>query len=159
MQTLKFKILQSFALFCGTVFAFYTVYNDFVRFYSFEGTIFKIRDCIIPNPVTTACFYGAFAFLIAFIWSLFILRFGELKQKIHQKRLIWFLIAGVLFAWSNFSNELIKFYNAGSKDVIGCSGILTKNPFTTPCFIGASIFLASLIISIISYYKSQTSHD
>ncbi|MFA4937165.1 MAG: hypothetical protein WC575_02675 [Patescibacteria group bacterium] len=138
--------LQSVVLLIGTIFAWYTVYVDFARFYAVEGTLFKVQDCIIPNPVTTPCFYGAFAFLIGFIWSLYIIKFLDDKKKIQQKRLVWLLIASTLFAWGNFSYTLYKFWLSHGEPTIGCSGQLVTNPFITPCFIGAAIFLVALIV-------------
>ncbi len=141
--------LQSIVLLIGTIFAWYTVYTDFVRFYAVEGTIFKVQDSIIPNPVATPCFYGAFAFLIAFIWSLYIIKFIDEKKKLHQTRLVWLLIASTLFAWGNFSYTLYKFWLSKGEPTIGCSGVLTTSPWTTPCFIGAAIFLIALIVGLI----------
>ncbi len=143
----KLLPIQSLVLLGGTLFAWYTVYIDFSRFYLNEGTLFKINDCIVPNPVTTPCFYGAFAFLIAFIWSLYILKFVGDKLKWHQRRLVWLLIASVLFAWGNFSRTLYSFWLSQGQPTIGCSGVLSTNPWTTPCFIGAAVFLMALIIA------------
>lgn len=139
---------MSAALLGGTIFAWYTVYTDFNRFYQNEGTLFKIEDCAVPNPVTTACFYGAIAFLAAFIWSIFLhLLPVEMRQK-PLRYLTIFLVGGVLFAWTNMTILLVKFYRAAPGDGVSCSGVPTANPFTTPCFYGATIFLLSLIIAI-----------
>lgn len=141
--------IQSIVLLGGTLFAWYTVYTDFSRFYDIEGTLFRVQDCIIPNPVTTPCFYGAFAFLIAFIWSLYIIKFTDDKKRWHQTRLMWLLIASVLFAWGNFSYTLYKFWLSKGAPTIGCSGVLSTSPWVTPCFTGAVIFLVSLIVGLI----------
>lgn len=146
----KWFFIQSLVLLCGTVFAWYTIYIDYRRFYDIEGTIFKIADCRFPNPVTTPCFYGAWAFLIAFIWSVAILRKKDsLLQKWHQKFLVWFLVAGTLFAWGNFGWGLYKFIANQGKPVIGCSGQLVGDPFGTPCFYGAVLFLLALISGVV----------
>ena len=142
----KYKKLLPIVLFIGTVFAFYTVYNDFLRFYSYEGTYFKVRDCAVPNPVTTPCFYGAFAFLSAFIWSI-------IDQKIRY--LSYFLIGGAIFAWSSFGYELYSYFNAGGESYIGCSGIEISNPFTTPCFQGAVLFLISMIVGLMRVKEAE----
>lgn len=138
---------QTAALLGGTAFAWYTVYTDFARFYGLEGTIFKIEDCIFPNPVTTPCFWGAWAFLIALIWSFRILRAKSAVLR-SQKHLVWFLIAGTLFAFSNFGYGLVKFFANAGKPTIGCSGQLVTNPLATPCFIGALFFLVALIVAL-----------
>ena len=143
-------------LFVGTVFAWYTVIQDFIRFYNFEGTVFKVTDCIIPNPVTTPCFYGSWAFLIALIWAITIIRQKDpIVQKKNQVRLTWFLVAGTLFAWGNFLKGLIKFYANQGRPTVGCSGQLVSNPFTTPCFIGAVIFLCALVVALIISRKKK----
>ena len=141
--------LQSTVLLAGTVFAWFTVYADFSRFYNLYGNVMRIKNCIVPNPVTTPCFYGAFAFLGAFIWSLYILKINKNKKVVHEKKLQILLIASTIFAWSNLALEIYRFYfqSVGSK--VSCSGVAADSVFTTACFIGSMIFLGSLIISII----------
>ncbi|MBI4090505.1 MAG: hypothetical protein HY422_00605 [Candidatus Komeilibacteria bacterium] len=141
----KWFFVQSLVLLGGTVFAWYTISIDYRRFYDIEGTIFKVVDCRFPNPVTTPCFYGAWAFLIAFIWSIAVIRKKEeAAQKRQEKYLVWFLVAGTLFAWGNFAYGFFKFVANQGKPVIGCSGQLVGDPFGTPCFYGAVLFLLSL---------------
>ena len=142
-------LIQSFVLFIGTVFAWFTVFTDFSRFYNRYGTITKISGCMIPNPVMTPCFYGAFAFLGGFIWSLFILKASKEKKMINQKKLNILLIAGTIFAWSNLSLEAFNFYFGKTADYVSCSGVQVDNIFTTACFIGSMLFLGSLIISLV----------
>ena len=129
--------LQSAVLFAGTVFAWTTVYTDFSRFYKYYGSLTRIQNCVIPNPVTTPCFYGAFAFLIGFIWSVSILKSRLGRRILKQKKLNILLIAGTIFAWSNFAYETIKFYAAKSGAKVSCSGVPTDNIFLTACFFGS----------------------
>lgn len=140
--------LQTVVLGGGTLFAWWTVAQDFSRFYRYEGTIFKLRDCIVPNPVTTPCFWGAIAFLVALIWSVRLLRASDTIARVRsERRLRWLLVAGVLFAWGNVAYVVYNFYTPqGTKT--GCSGLATSNPFTTPCFIGAVIYLLALLVSL-----------
>jgi hypothetical protein len=145
----KAYIIQSVLLLIGTVFAWSTVYSDFARFYSLYGDITRIEGCVIPNPVTTPCFYGAFAFLGAFIWSIYILRAKKARRDINQSRLHILLIASTIFAWSNLSLEIYNFYFKNASQQISCSGVPTTSIFTTPCFIGSMIFLGTLVISYI----------
>ena len=147
--------IQSVVLLGGSLFAWYTVYTDFKRFYDVEGTLFRVQDCIIPNPVTTPCFYGAFAFLIAFIWSLYIINWQSEKRSWHQSRLVWLLIASTLFAWGNFGFTLYKFWLSKGAPTIGCSGVLSTSPWVTPCFTGAVMFLIALIVGIVLKKKLQ----
>ncbi|MFH0952480.1 MAG: hypothetical protein V1838_04875 [Patescibacteria group bacterium] len=151
--------LQSLVLLGGTVFAWYTVVQDFRRFFDYEGTLLKFSDCFVPNPLMTPCFYGAFAFLIAFIWSLSIL-FRPENQAVRHGHLRWLLVAGVIFAWSVNIYELIKWYSrASGEPAIGCSGTIVSNPYSTPCFVGASIFLLALIVSLVIIKKNKTSQS
>ncbi len=150
----KYSWLLTLSLFGGTVFAWYTIWNDFQRFYGNEGTIFKINDCISPNPVTTPCFYGGIAFIIALIWSIILVKKSTEQFHLGLKKLLWLLVASTIFAWGNFSYEVIKFINRGAKPAIGCSGQLVTNPIYTPCFVGAAIFLLSLLIALVLYKKS-----
>lgn len=140
---------QLIILLGGTIFAWVTVFQDFSRFYNYEGTIFKISNCVVPNPVTTPCFYGAFAFLIAFIWSIKLLKKTDVTARVRsQGRLRWLLVASVLFAWGNFAYVLYKFYSPKA-DHTGCSGVYVSTPFLTPCFFGSVIFLIALVVGIL----------
>lgn len=151
----KIYWLQSIFLFIGTVFAWFTVYSDFTRFYNIYGNITRIKNCIVPNPITTPCFYGAFAFLGGFIWSLYILKLLKERKVSHQKKLTIFLIAGTIFAWSNLAIEVYNFYLQKTGTKVSCSGVATDNIFATACFIGSMLFLGSLIISLIINRKNK----
>jgi len=131
----------------GTMFAWFTVYTDFVRFYAFYGDLTRINNCVIPNPVTTACFYGSFAFLGAFIWSLIINKVSKVKKIFNQKRLHFLLIGSTIFAFTNLSLSVYNFYFNKASEKISCSGVQADSIFVTPCFIGSMFFLGSLIIS------------
>lgn len=139
----KLQKLLTIILFGGSIFAWYTVFNDFSRFQRIYGTIFRIENCSVPNPVTTPCFYGAIAFVIALILSI----------KKNEKPLYILLIGGTIFAWSNFAYEVYKFY-ASTGVKTSCAGVITNNVFTTPCFYGACIYLLGLIT--IKYYRTIT---
>lgn len=147
---------QTTLLAAGTIFAWYNTIKNFIRFYGYEGTLFKLQDCVIPNPVTEACFYGAVGFLIALIWSIYIYRHrndqGGWKS---QHYLWWFTSAGAIFAWHNVAKEFVAYYSAGSGLAIGCSATPITNPFLTPCFTGATIFLVTAIISGIIYSRGK----
>ncbi len=144
----KLYKFQPLVLLSGTIFAWATVYTDFARFYKFYGTITRIQNCVIPNPVTTPCFYGAIAFLIAFVWSLFILKRTEAARFAQQLKLNILLIASTLFAWGNFAFGVYKFYAVQNGPKVSCSGVPTDNPILTPCFFGSLIFLAALAVSL-----------
>lgn len=147
----KLLIIQILLLAAGTIFAWYNVFLNFFRFYSAEGTLFKIADCIIPNPVTEPCFYGAIGFLVALVWAIVI--YKNLKKTKTQNYLWWFLGAGTIFAWYNVTKEFLKFYSPHAGEVLGCSASPITNPFLTPCFTGASIFLLATILAGYIYYQ------
>ncbi len=76
-----------------------------------------------------------------------------------MKKLIWseffILLAGTIFAWTNFTIELIDWLNKRACST-GCAvGIV--NPFLTPCFYGAVFFLIAFIISamILKQFKQS----
>ncbi|EKD53413.1 MAG: hypothetical protein ACD_61C00047G0002 [uncultured bacterium] len=152
----KIYLFQSVLLLAGTLFAWFTVYSDFSRFYDLYGSITRITDCIIPNPVTTACFYGAFAFLGALIWSLFINKASAIKKVAGQRKLHLLLIGSTIFAFSNLFLEIYNFYFNGTSEKVSCSGVPSTSIFVTPCFIGSMFFLGSLITSMIIIRKSNT---
>lgn len=131
-------------LLAGTLFAWFTIITDFLRFYATEGTFFKIADCVYPNPVTTPCFYGGFAFAFALIWAVKLLGADTETLKRGEKHLTWFLVGGNIFAWSNFLNLVYHFYNVPLGQGVSCSGVPAPSPFATPCFYGSVLFLLSL---------------
>jgi len=150
----KLSTAQIVVLLSGTLFAFYTVFIDFLRFYQYEGTFFKVKDCIYPNPVTTPCFYGAFAFLLALLWAYKIKdTVGSNDFLVKQKKLIYLLVVGTIFAWSNFGILYVKFLNTPAGEQFSCSGVPATSPFTTSCFVGSTVFLVSLILGIVLYRK------
>lgn len=145
---LRFHYAQIGVLLAGTLFAWFTVVTDFVRFYMNEGTLFKVADCVYPNPITTPCFYGAFAFLIALVWSIKLLsRERELLNQA-QKKLAFFLVAGNIFAWTNFANLIFHFQALPGGQGVSCSGVPATSPFATPCFYGSTLFGLSLLVTI-----------
>ena len=140
----KLLLAQSILLFSGTLVAWYTVANDYLRFVNENGT----------NPLVTPCFYGAIGFLVAYVYSIFIYFVSFEKRKKHQKFLMIFLIAGTIFGWSNFILELCRFYIF--KNPTSCSGASASSPFLTACFYGSVIYLLSLISSIIAFRKVRS---
>lgn len=153
----KLYWLQVFSLLAGTIFAWTVNVIDFMRFFRAEGTLIKVNDCLFPNPVTTACFWGAIAFMIAFAWSVWLVGKPHEVRRKSQKFLMVFLSAGTAFAWSNFGLLIYRFYTALPGQGVGCSGIPTSSPFLTPCFYGSMLFLMALVISIIIRTKERKS--
>lgn len=55
------------------------------------------------------------------------------------------LLSGVIFAWTNFTIELIDWLSK-KECTTGCAtGV--KNPFLTPCFYGAIFFTIAFVLS------------
>lgn len=154
----KLYLGQVIVLLGGVFFSWYTVYTDFLRFYNSEGTIFKIKDCVYPNPVTTPCFYGAIVFLIALVWAVYVARDAVISSQAKKQQKLWLiLLAGTAFGWVNFGFSLFKFYTSATGDKVTCSGVPTDNPFFTPCFIGSAIFLIAFLLSWYVMKKSRGS--
>lgn len=131
-------------LFLGVLVSWYATISSFIKFYSYEGTIFRIKDCVIPNPVTTPCFWGALAFAGGLVWAY--QKFGKETKKF-EKNFLYFMIFSIIFAWSNFAIELkgIK-PNPGALFTV-C--VPTGSPFTSACFFGSILFTLSFLATLI----------
>ncbi len=66
----------------------------------------------------------------------------------------WVLLAGTLFAWGNFTVELVAWMGKVSNP-IGCTAGSGVNPFLTPCFYGAVFFTVAFVLSAIMLGKKQ----
>jgi len=65
------------------------------------------------------------------------------------------LLAGTLFAWSNFTWEFVNWLNNKSC-ATGCVAYTaTANPFFTACFYGAIFFTTAFVLSAILLKKSK----
>ncbi|MFA5996976.1 MAG: hypothetical protein WC791_00645 [Candidatus Paceibacterota bacterium] len=155
MNNKKVYWLQVYALLAGVIFSWTTVVIDFMRFYRSEGTLLKVDNCLFPNPVTTPCFYGAIAFMVAFAWAVWLVGKEDAVRIKSQKFLMVFLSAGTAFAWSNFGILAYRFYTALPGQGVGCSGVPASSPFVTPCFYGSLLFLTALVISIVIRTKER----
>jgi len=58
----------------------------------------------------------------------------------------YLLLAGTIFAWSNFGRELYLWLN--NESCQSCALTPMTNPFLTPCFYGAVMFLISFILAV-----------
>lgn len=140
MQSLLY--FQALILGGGVFFSWTKLIGQFTYFYDMYGTIFKIRDCIIPNPMVTACFYGSIALLVAFIWSVTLIQSYSHKS---QKYLSYLLYFGVVFALSVIAYEFLEYYHIISLggNAVSCSP--GTFPLKTPCFYGMLFFLGASI--------------
>ncbi len=154
--------LQVGVLMIGTVFSWTTLVLDYRRFFASGGSAYELSGCIVANPITTPCFYGALAFLLALLWALLIFRSEPAalikKQRVKSQRGLQFLLAaGTIFAWGNFAYEAYRFLQSKSiSSEFGCpAGDLVVNPLMTPCFYGALIFLTALVVSLLITRKNR----
>jgi hypothetical protein len=142
----KLLLLQTLILAGGLVYSWSRVIIQFQTFYQTYGTILKIKDCTYPNPLATACFYGAVMFLVTFIFSLALYLQPLLNEK--RERLLRNLLAfGSVFAASVLTYEFLLYYKIVrvTGAIISCSpGIY---PLKTPCFIGLLFFFVSFLVA------------
>ncbi len=136
----KFLYLQAALIGGGVVFSWTALAGQFSEFYNIYGTIFRFRDCAVPNPLATPCFYGALAFAVAFIWSVLLVRKPNLTSARWLRN---FLLFGVVFALSVLAYEAVEYYRLFASDVPSISCSPGTPPYATPCFYGALIFIAS----------------
>ena len=61
------------------------------------------------------------------------------------------LLGGTVFAWTNFTIELVNWLNKRAC-TLGCAVGLV-NPFLTPCFYGACFFTIAFIVSAFMLFK------
>lgn len=143
--------LQVAVLALGTVFSWVTLFIDYRRFFAAGGRVFELSGCAVANPLLTPCFYGALAFLAAFLWSVAVLRSVPEVMTQHQRGLNWLLTAGTIFAWGNLGYEVYR-YSQPQPTVPAFSCPKDEalvHPLMTPCFYGAMIYLAALVVSLL----------
>lgn len=136
----------------GTGFSWITLVFDYRRFFASGGHVLELSGCVVTNPIITPCFYGALAFLAAFVWAIIIFRSAPESVLKKQRGLQWLLTAGTLFAWGNFTYEVYRFMQIQpTASAFSCpAGDEAINPLLTPCFYGALIFLTALVVSILN---------
>ncbi len=139
------KLARFLVLVAGVGVSWFATITNFVAFYNIEGTIFKIKDCLLPNPVVTPCFWGALAFVFAAIWSYKLYKKENLK---HEKYFLYFMVGCVLFAWSNFTIELMGVTPKPGAIVAPCPAT-TSSPFVSPCFFGSVLFTFGMALTYI----------
>mgnify|MGYP006872388328 CR=1 FL=1 len=143
----------------GSVYAWFTVIQDIQLFIVYYGSLFTWGGKLLPHPVQTPCLYGAFGFVVGFIWLISI-RNKKGEELLRQvKYFVFFLVAGNIYAWGNFGWLAYRFFSAPPGQRVSCSGLPTDNIFATPCFIGSSIFLTALVISLLWYKSLLSKHN
>ena len=149
MSKLLLKV-QVAVLALGVVFSWLTLLFDYQHFFAAGGHVLEVSGCAVSNPIVTPCFYGALAFLAAFFWSVSILRAAPDLMTQRQRGLNWLLTAGTVFAWGNFAYEVYRFIQPQpSASAFSCRReAALVHPLMTPCFYGALIYLAALVVSM-----------
>lgn len=136
------EYLQTLVLLGGTIFAWSTVSQELTQGFPLG---------------TTMCFYGAIAFTVAVLISIYLLFIsGRLDQK-WQQYLTWLLGAGTVFAWGNWGYVAYKLFR--EEQCLSACPVGITNPFLTPCFYGASIYLIGFIIALVLLYRSNSKTD
>lgn len=146
------KKLRITFLLLGSIIAWGETLSKFSIFYTNEGTIFKIKDCVTPNPITTPCFWGATAFVIA---SLLAIVYFRRKSQSFEKYFLIFMGACVLFAWGNFALEL-KGVQPDPNAIITVCQSNPANPFLSACFFGSILFTLSFVLTLINFTKKSS---
>ena len=149
----KLLYVQTFLIASGTIFAWTILIGKFSEFYALYGDFFRFKDCAMPNPLITPCFYGSVAFLIALIWSVKVLKTKSIKS---ESWLRWFLLFGVVFAFSVTTQEALHYYNVISGPKFACDPFLV-HPLKTACFYGGLFYVASFIASLFVLKYRDTS--
>lgn len=139
--------IQTLLLFCGTLFAWSRLIVQLQNFQFVYGTLWRFRDCSIPNPLTTACFFGSVAFVVALLWSV---KVWQTQEKNSERWLKNFLLFCVLFAFSVLCIEFVDYYKLFPSASVPISCSPGVAPWKTPCFFGFLFFTASYVTSIIT---------
>lgn len=149
MRELLLKV-QVALLALGTAFSWLTLFIDYRRFFAAGGRVLEVSGCAVANPIMTPCFYGALAFLAAFLWAIAVLRSVPEAVTQRQRGLNWLLTAGTVFAWGNFAYEVYRFSQPQpAASAFSCpKDVAAVHPLMTACFYGAMIYLAALVVSM-----------
>lgn len=149
----RLLLLQALILLGGIAFSWSKLLPQFQNFLRTYGTIFRFRDCIIPNPLATACFYGSLAFVIALIWAAFLLRSPQASRQRFLKN---FLLSGVFFAGAVVSYEIIDFYELLPTGGVTISCTPSASPLYSPCLIGFIIFFIAFLTARKTYHRLRS---
>lgn len=150
MMGLNLKTLRLFFLLLGVIVSWTATISAFLEFYGNEGTIFKIKNCVIPNPITTPCFWGAIAFFAALLFAIRYLKKENLK---FERNFFYLMIFSIIFAWVNFGIELRGIKPRPGALITVCKP--AQNPFLSPCFFGSILFTLSFTTSWLIKEKTR----
>ena len=137
------KLFRIALLAAGALVSWYTVLSQFFTQYSYCGTVLPASQCLIQSPFVTPCFYGACAFLMAFIASVWMYK---RDNDAHEAYLRNFLLFGLVFALSVLTVECAQYFDLLGGPSIGCTP--GSNPLLSPCAAGALLFGGSFALSV-----------
>ncbi|NTV44857.1 MAG: hypothetical protein HGA67_04200 [Candidatus Yonathbacteria bacterium] len=140
-------LIQSTILFGGALFAWSSVYRDFLNFFGSTADI--PEACLSGQTVLSVCFAGATVFLTAFVWSLFIYRSkrGGIWCAGMQRGLSWMLGLASVGAWG-----FTGLHATGVVAWANTNGCLIEGmhiPTENPCFYGATFFTVSFLWALL----------
>ncbi len=150
-----FLILQTAALLAGNYVGWVTIIKETNVYCGQHGgnlwSLTNFSGDITGNPLISPCFWGSVVFLIALVWTLYILTEKNKKRAISQLRNIWWLLlGGTIFALVNNIPIIYKFYNQPIGSVASCSAGIVTNPYLTSCFLGFSAFLLAFVFATLA---------
>lgn len=153
--TRKLLIAQSVILLGGAMIAWSALIPMMTNFYALYGTFWHFNDCIIPNPLTTACLYGSLAFLVALYWSLIVFQTPTPRSERYLRN---FLLFCVIFGGSVLTLEAAQYYKFIATPIsVSCNP--GASPFGTPCFYGTIAYILAFITSIFATRYCALSSD
>ena len=151
---LNLRVLLPVILLGGVFLSWFTVFQSFIVFYGYEGTIFKFTNCTITNPFLTPCFYGALGFATAFLWSIS-LYFKTIKGlTVSYRYLMFFVLFCTIFGWGNVTYEVWEWYQTANHTISGCGGKTFVSPLQSPCVWG-SVFYSIGLITVFAIYRKK----
>jgi hypothetical protein len=130
----------------GALFAWSMVATDLYQFTLTGGDLTQFRGTALPNPLVTACFYGAIGLTVALRWAIRLDPQGSDARG--ERRLAWLLLAGTVFTLGSLSyNCYWSFASPHPGGPSLCAGGAIFDPLETPCFVGFWFWFAGLIIT------------
>lgn len=165
MKNNKYIAVQTLVLLVGSIIGWREVISEINYFCNSNGFglggLTSFSGTITTNPALTPCFWGSIAFVIATIWSGYILfQKSETKQIAQMKKIFWLLLGASIFALANTGYTFYKYYsgNEGSPN-FGCPAERIVNPFTTACFMGATAFTIALVTNLLYKRSLKKNND
>lgn len=133
--------LRTLILGAGVVSAWTAVIVQSQSFLLTYGTFMHASGSTVTNPFLTPCLYGSIAFLVAFLWSCWLILNPNERSEWWLQAL---LVFGIVFA------GVVNLYDCGEYFHIFRIGVPIVcapgvNPLFTPCFRGFVFFLLSFV--------------